>query len=96
MSENEFFGICIGACYVLYPIISLILTFMNKLEGCESNIRDEDDKECEAFAWIISPITVPIMGATIIFRLIFGFFVALVTCLQKITNWMTGTKHRDI
>lgn len=96
MSENEFFGICIGACYVLYPMISLILTFMNKLDGCESNIRDEDDRECEAFAWIISPISVPIMGVTIVFRLIFGFFVALVTCLQKITNWMTGTKHRDI
>ena len=94
MSGDELFGIGIGACYVLYLIVSLILTFMNKLDGYENNISD--DKECEAFAWIISPIVVPIMGAIIVFRLIFGFFVALVTCLQKITNWMAGNKHKDI
>jgi len=94
MSENEFFGICIGACYVLYPIVSLILTFMNKLDGYEGSLSD--DKECEAFAWIISPIVVPIISAAIIFRLILCFFTALVTCLHKITDWMTDTKHRDI
>ena len=94
MSGDEFLGIYIGACYVLYPIVSLILTFMNKLDGYESNISD--DKEGEAFAWIISPIVVPIISSVMAFRLILGFFTALVTCLHKITDSMTDTKHRDI
>ena len=94
MSENEFFGICIGACYVLYPIVSLILTFMNKLDGYESSISD--DKEGEAFAWILSPIVVPVVSAAIVFRLILGFFIALVTCFHKITDWMECNNHRDI
>jgi len=95
MSENELFGICIAACYVLYPILTIILCWLNVSQGGGFNDFFED-KECLAFGWIIAPITDTLFFSAIVMNLIFLFFLMLVKVFCGVLSWITSNKHDDI